>query len=723
LKVIFDALIQRYTVNNIAVQIGTRIEDQIRFTIFEDEHEAYYEGIIDDFKRKNTVEYRHMRNVMRHVAAQRDGWVDWTQQERLSIGCKMIELCIQATGLVDTDTCMESKNKKVMRLIATPETMTWIEEHVAFAELLHPEVIPCIIKPNPWVALDDGGFFTPEIRRRAPFVKIKSVAHAIAIRDKDFSKPMAAATKLQETAWCVNKPVFQVLKDVWDKSLGIGMPSSAPFEKPPCPLPEGKSSKDLNEYEQLSFNTWKRQIARVYTAERERISKCISLARVMSLANKFSKYEEFYYVYNADFRGRLYATTPGFSPQGADFAKGVLQFRNGRAITEPGLYWLAVQLANTYGYDKDSFDGRVRWVAERRDIIYAVAANPLGSEERAFWSDADKPYQCLAACIEYARVDGNPAALSYLPISMDGSCNGIQNFSAMLRDGVGGGSTNLKRSAQPSDIYQDVADVCIRKLQGDTNEYAADWLEFGVTRKLTKKPVMTLPYGSTLQACRESVEDYIFDNNSTGGLYMSPWEGIEVFRAARYMSTIIWESISEVVVAARGAMQWLREMAQIVSKENLPIEWTTPLGFHVYQCTMKQHSIRVKTQLMGRVDLSLSSDTTDVDKLRQKNGIAPNFVHSMDATHLMMTVLNTPAVQSWMMVHDSYGCPADQVELMRTSIRESFVELYTDNDVLRQFQFEIAEQLFSTDVNDLPELPEYGDLNIDDVLESDYFFG
>src|SRR5690606_26884152 len=124
-----------------------------------------------------------------------------------------------------------------------------------------------------------------------------------------------------------------------------------------------------------------------------------------------------------------------------------------------------------------------------------------------------KPWQFLAFLFEYAEAmaTGSPEDyVSYLPVGLDGSCNGLQNFSAMLRDPVGGKATNLIPGDKPNDIYAQVAAVCKSKLEGlllkpaypvtDTetsHEYARRWLSFGIDRKVAKRPVMTLPYGST----------------------------------------------------------------------------------------------------------------------------------------------------------------------------------------------------------------------------------
>jgi hypothetical protein len=41
---------------------------------------------------------------------------------------------------------------------------------------------------------------------------------------------------------------------------------------------------------------------------------------------------------------------------------------------------------------------------------------------------------------------------------MDGSCNGLQHFSALFRDEMGGRSVNLTNNDTPRDVYAEVSD-------------------------------------------------------------------------------------------------------------------------------------------------------------------------------------------------------------------------------------------------------------------------
>ena len=69
------------------------------------------------------------------------------------------------------------------------------------------------------------------------------------------------------------------------------------------------------------------------------------------------------------------------------------------------------------------------------------------------------------------------------------------------------------------------------------------------------------------------------------------------------------------------------------------------------------------------------------------------------------------------MVHDSYGVHAHFVPRMADAIRESFVEMYSETDVLTNFYDEVIDV-----IPELEEPPNRGDLDIMGVLDSEYFF-
>jgi DNA-directed RNA polymerase len=178
-----------------------------------------------------------------------------------------------------------------------------------------------------------------------------------------------------------------------------------------------------------------------------------------------------------------------------------------------------------------SLEARVEWVLDNEEEICSIAENPydnrgwcgtIGSVE------IDKPWQFLAFCFEWSGYcKYGESFVSKLPVAMDGSCSGIQHFSAMLRDEIGGNAVNLVPAELPQDVYGMVAKKVIEQAQEEavsgtedelkhteegvayvkrgTKALAKQWLSFGITRKTTKRSVMTLAYGSKEYGFKEQL--------------------------------------------------------------------------------------------------------------------------------------------------------------------------------------------------------------------------
>jgi DNA-directed RNA polymerase len=104
----------------------------------------------------------------------------------------------------------------------------------------------------------------------------------------------------------------------------------------------------------------------------------------------------------------------------------------------------AVAGAGLFGEtDKEELAVRRQWVIDNADKIISTANNPLTD---TWWTKADKPFSFLAWCMEYrdfALSDFDPKFITTLPIHSDCSNSGLQHYSAMMRDEVGGKATNL----------------------------------------------------------------------------------------------------------------------------------------------------------------------------------------------------------------------------------------------------------------------------------------
>ncbi len=713
---------QGATIQTICINIGAACEDELQFSKFQAEYKEYYDTLIRQFEQRNTSSYKHKRRVLAAKSSDKGmEWQAWTRDDCFSVGSLVLSLLMEVCDLVEKVKVQRKGRGHNVALQATEKCIQWIEEHDVAMELVSPDRMPCIVQPDDWTTPTDGGYYSPRLRARTPMIKQRTKDAARTQMYADAAMPMiyAGINRAQRTKWRVNGRILDTMQEVWKKNLELGMPRAEPYVIPDCPLPSDcrASELDPNSAAHKAFNEWKGEARELYTLEKERVAKNLALVRTLRLAREMREHEGIWFVYQCDFRGRLYSSTTGLSPQGTDQSKALLEFGTGHALGDAeGIYWFLVNGANKYGDDKGSFDERVANLFSRAAEWKAIAADPVANRS---WAEADKPYQFLAWCFEFGAFcemadNGRGHEFrSHLSVGMDGSCNGLQHFSAMLRDEIGGAAVNLTPNDRPADIYQTVADVTFGKLlaKADLGEGGAiNWvaqLGEAMSRKLTKTPVMTLPYGSTQQACTASIYKWATEN--------AEFERNTVFRHSMYLEPILWSSIGEVVVAARAAMDWLQDASTVLTKAGQPIRYNTPLGFPVLQGTHKVKLREIETQIGGRLRLKLATPTKELDSRKQRQGSAPNFVHSIDATHMFMAV-NRMGDTDFALIHDDFGVPANRTAEFRRIIQETFYELHTDNDCLALFRD-------AHSMVELAPLPAKGSLDLSDVLRSPYFFG
>jgi len=754
LRNIIDGVSRQRLLQSTAIQLAGRIEDQVRYQGYDAEAPGLFRHV--QKKLKGSTSYRHQRTVMNMTFNRQGLGTDaWPEVDRLHVGMKMIDIVIEATGFVQIQSIATRRNRTNNYLVPTPALTEWIDKKNSRCELLTPMLLPMVAKPRDWTSPFNGGYYLSAPENGGAFrmnlVKTRNHGYLEELSNRVDEMPMVYETvnALQRTAWKINQPVLDVMKTVWDTSMGIGgVPTKEHVASVPCPSCGGpvalkgahvqREPHPCFEQDKHVHKKWKRRASIQYHENHRMLSKRLAFDRTLWVAEMFAEEAEFYMVYQLDFRGRVYAV-PHLHPQGDDATKGLLTFGNGMRIgdtTGPG--WLAIHGANVFGEDKISLEARIEWVEKNSDRIAATAVDPMSD---LWWADADKPWQFLAFCYEWAGyLEQGADFVSSLPIALDGSCSGIQHFSAMLRDQRGGECVNLVPAEKPADIYQQVADLVIEKISADVCKdapiasAAQALLDLGITRKSTKRQVMVLPYGGTTYSCREYTEQWIkeailaqgsFPYATIEGESVVPNDPKEWFKITTYMSNLVWESIGEVVVAARSAMDWLQQCAKVAASEGLPINWRTPVGMPILQTYQNMKSRRVKTTLGDTmVYLTLHEATTEVDKGRMKSSVSPNFVHSMDAAHLMLSVATARDndIEDFAMIHDSFGTHAANAELFGACLRHAFVEMYEEVDVLNTFRDSIIAMLPEERHDEVPPVPAKGSLCLQQVKQSDFFF-
>ena len=691
----------------VALEVGGFIEDEARFRNFRETNPALFAVVSRDLA-KRTTNYRKQKRVLAHSSIKAEVvWENWLPGNKVRLGQLLVELVCDATGIFEIrkQTSQHQSKKTVFWLEATEASLKWIDGKNSVCELLSPVKLPCIISPRKWTSVYTGGYYQ---YTNMNLVKSNDDTYMQQLDSSNLKEVFHAVNTVQETGWRVNAKVFEVMDRLFDSQASCSVIPEFGERHMERPYPKHGTKEEIIE--------WKREATLMYSDNQRRKTKRIQFSQLMWMARKFKDEKAIYFPHTLDFRGRLYANTAFLNPQGEDSARGLLEFSRGKPLGASGYAWLKVHIANCFGEDKISLEERVEWTDANSDEIMLCGIDPLQSR---FWMDADKPWQFLRACIEFTCCNGNIDYISHLPITVDGSCNGLQHFSAMLKDEVGGCATNLIPYDQPQDIYEIVREHTVTRISRDTDSEFLFWHKV-LNRGLVKRPVMTTPYGATLYGMREQIHQELKKQLDKGVQFQGIDATSDLWPHCKYLASHIYEAIGEVVISSRVGMKWLQDVSRAMSKADRPIYWTLPTGFIVKQKYIKSVVKEIKTVINGRMAslyAGVLHDDQRMDKSRQVNGIAPNFVHSLDACHLMMTIVKAKdeyGIEDFSVVHDSFGTHACDIEQLGMVLRETFCELYT-GDILLNFKKE------QRDIK-LPELPQFGELDIKEVLDSEFFF-
>lgn len=719
--------------SNVSQLIGKEIQDEYNLTHYLSKNPSRNVVVLNGIDQRVQGFYRRAYAL---AWMKRDNYQapKWNHQDLMQLSACLVNLIVDNTSYFEY--CPQGATLSVQPTQALLDAWATNEDNaISNAYRLCPTIIP----PKPWESYEEGGYYG-ELQSSTSLLRLRDQRTAFGKRYLKKLGPMELASvrkainSIQATPWKINAKILEVMQRIVELGGGrAGIPYINEAPKPMI-LPENPSEEQLKDYRKVMVGYYKDETSR----------KSLALRAIGNIktAEEFSKYDQIYFPCNMDFRGRVYPL-PSFSFQGDDLNKGLILFADAPACEDmEDIDWLAVHGANLAGVDKVSYDDRKQWVKDNEQDILASAIDPLG---HTFWMNQDEPCQFLAFCFEWqawktweTKHSSPKGFVSGIPIAFDGTCSGLQHFSAILRDPVGGAAVNLLPSDKPNDIYGVVAakvneaiaqdlktgtidDVVDTKIKFGTKTLAQVWHMHGVTRKVTKRSVMTLAYGSKEYGFRDQIYEDIISKDMQEQKENSVFSDANCWQASAYMAKLIWNAVRTTVVAAVEGMKWLQDCAKLVTKKGQVVTWTTPMGLPIQQSYMECESRQVRLRCAGKnIRLYSLNMTGNIDKRAQAQGVAPNFIHSMDASHLQLTVCNAvdAGIHHFAMIHDSYGAPVAQAKHMYKVVRESFIKMYTDHDVLESFRDDM-KKLSDTK---LPDFPARGILDLNEIIKSKYIF-
>jgi DNA-directed RNA polymerase len=755
ISVILDVLLKEPQVkyNTLCVKIGKALNDEIVFKKFKEEKPELFKQLNE--KYDGTRSYSYVSRAYK-FHANRNNIEEYSTEQKAKFGALVINEIDKTVGLITT--YKEKYRKGYIRLCKLHEQYKeYIDEIIELRASMNYDLKAITEPPKPWTSMYDGGYHSLD---NIKFIKSSNDK----ILNQTPKESMKAVNIIQKTGYTVNQKVLKVMKEMnkFDNSLFYKGENFDKLVKPAILKVSEEERERISKIQMknkiLRKNTLyneknevQKEFWRAYHGDKDvdlfdgckelmesmneikdfdkESQKHRSLKNIIHLRqkNNFHKIirdksiiknadlygnQEIYFPCSTDFRGRIYALPNFLTYQGDDKAKGLLLFSKGKKITDKGINWYKIHGANLFGLDKKPYKTRISWLNENEENIKMVARDPISNID--FWSSADEPFQFLAFCFEYDEFVNSgysPDFISRVICFYDATNNALQHYSAILREEKTAFLTNLINSDEVQDIYQLIADKVNIIINSDMSEAASLWRQFGVDRKLAKKPTMTYLYGSSIYGFTQQIQKVIESEIENIILFKDKFK-----QASYYIAGVFSQVIEEELVSAYHIRNKLREIISLaLSKELKSVEYINPVGFNLvsdYRIFERQEiSINLDRK---RIKINIANEDAEINKRKIINSIAANFIHSLDSSHLTMTVNEFD--DDIAVVHDCFGVHACNAGKLHSIARNEFVNLHSENQI-NNFIQQINEN-FDLNIEEIEDLNEF---DINEVLKSNYF--
>ena len=237
--------------------------------------------------------------------------------------------------------------------------------------------------------------------------------------------------------------------------------------------------------------------------------------------------------------------------------------------------YLCIDIANSYGKDKELFNDRIQWVKENNGNLEALIPT------------ADDPALFVKSVLALREVQaGKPTGHM---ISLDAICSGMQVMSAITGCIEGCKATGLVDTDTRPDAYTAVTEE-MNRLLGDES--------IQVTRNDAKDAVMTAAYGST------AIPKELFGDD------------VDTFNTA-------CENV------APGAFQLMPFLVKSWKSDALSHSWVMADGFEVYIPVIDKEVTRLRVDELG--GMSVTFQYSQNKAMEHSKANCANLIHSLDA--------------------------------------------------------------------------------------------
>ncbi len=363
-----------------------------------------------------------------------------------------------------------------------------------------------------------------------------------------------------------------------------------------------------------------------------------------------------HFIWRIDNRGRMYPDCV-INFQGFQWIRAALSFGKPEHLTEEGARWLAIDIANQFGLDKETWAVRLAWFKKNQSKLESLA------------DQADKPILFRKAVRAWRKHQtGQPT--NHI-MGLDAISSGIQVMAILSGCKITAKTVGLINTKRREDLYSAVRD----ELQ--------EQLGIPIERDTVKYPLMTFMYGS--QAVPRA--------------RLAPLKGL-----GQNGEQAFYKAIKNKLPGA----EMLRDLFLSLHRGDvIEYSWTLPDGFKAIIPVLKTIIKRLEIDELEHSKVSYAQEVVAPKYLGDDRSLAANIIHSVDAFIAREMIRRCQFDMA--AIHDCFYAHPNNMSMVIETYREIMAGLSESdllNQILTEFQHEPIEK-FSNDLGKLIRKSQY----------------
>ena len=302
----------------------------------------------------------------------------WNNRTRLDVGTMLASAIIESTELFVTRKQSCGRGRK--RIVCPSQQA---EHFIAEARspLYRVTHAAMLCEPEPWTRLWGGG----QIGNQNSLIKLPAADSDSDTARKQFEEAdlswlYRAVNHLQQTKLEVSSQIVSTARTAWEGGFpGLWPCGRAPMEPPP------RMGHDPDLAELKARN----RLAAMATGIASETGQPGSGSRGRCSWPRSYRGRAVWQAFHPDHQGRIYSNNRYVTHQGPDYEKAMLDFRQKLPVDADGMQWILKAAAGHHGLGRASWEERSSWGWDNRQLMLAVAENPLGKLE--LWRSAADP--------------------------------------------------------------------------------------------------------------------------------------------------------------------------------------------------------------------------------------------------------------------------------------------------------------------------------------------